>query len=90
MLIEWLTYGPYRQKRELSTFDFLLVDFESLSRVDSEDVVTGGYGSVWFATMATSDKPRSVAVKELRQSGKWQERSRKAIVSSPLPHTRKR
>lgn len=68
------------QQNVFSAFKHLRIDVKDLARVDDDDEVRGGYGTVWFATMGSSDNAKRVAVKELRQSGKWHDRSRAAIV----------
>lgn len=70
----------FAQESVFSTFQHLRVDIKHLTRLHDEDAIAGGDGTVWFAIMGTS---RKVAVKELRQSGKWNARSRAAIVRFP-------
>lgn len=70
------------QERVLSRVDDLRIDCSRLTRIEGGNVITGGYGNVWFATL---DQGRSnsvlVAVKELQQEGSFGERIRVAIVS---------
>lgn len=59
------------------------IDRSRLTPFEDGNVVSGGYGNVWFATLDQGySNSVHVAAKELRQGGNIGERIRVAIVSA--------